>query len=242
VIEWQSPRLTDLSFMPYWWLAFALAALAIRFRPWRPYTSDSNALIWTALAMLPMSLSSARNIPPFLLVALPAITDMWAKTFPMPHRWEQPRRHEHYAFNFAVMSATAAVVALAIGYAWSVPIPRLGWKPLPADAIAALNSCPERLYNRYDEGGFLIWFVRGRKVFLDSRQDPFPSELIHAHIRADETGDYEELFNRFSIHCAFVPDGSPMAQRLTADGWRNRYRGLGFVVLARDYAASGSRP
>jgi hypothetical protein len=260
VLEWQSPRLTDLYFMPFWWLALALVALAIRFQPWRPYTSDSNALIWTALAMLPMSLSSARNIPLFLLAAIPAITDMWAKTYPQPHRWERPRRHERYAFNFAAMSATAVMAALAVAYAWSVPIPRLGWKPLPADAIAALNSCPERLYNRYDEGGFLIWFVRGRKVFLDSRQDPFPSELVLAHIRADETGEYEDLFSRFSIRCAFIPAGSPMARRLTADGWRHRYEGLGFIVLARDgsasnqpaaalqgiplprYAASGSRP
>ena len=106
------------------------------------------------------------------------------------------------------------------------------------DAIAALNACPERLYNRYDEGGFLIWFVRGQKVFLDSRQDPFPSDLVRAHIRADETGDYEDLFDRFSIRCAFVPAASPMAQRLTANGWQHRYEGLGFVVLARDGSAA----
>jgi len=260
VLEWQSPKLTDLPFLPFWGLSLALVVLAIRFQPWRPYTSESNALIWTALAMLPMSLSSARNIPLFLLAALPAITSMWVKTFPTTHRWERPRLHERSPFNVALLSATAVTAALAVAYAWSVPIPRLGWKPLPADAIAALNSCPEQLYNRYDEGGFLIWFVRGRKVFLDSRQDPFPSELVRAHIRADETGDYEDLFNRFSIRCAFVPAGSPMARRLTADGWQNRYQGLGFIVLAREgsaeyemsssphgmpltrYAASGSRP
>jgi hypothetical protein len=83
---------------------------------------------------------------------------------------------------------------------------------------------------------------------------------VLAHIRADETGEYEDLFSRFSIRCAFIPAGSPMARRLTADGWRHRYEGLGFIVLARDgsasnqpaaalqgiplprYAASGSRP
>lgn len=238
VLEWQSPRLTDVPFMPFWLLALALVGLAIRFKPWRPSTSSSNALVWMALAMLPMALSSARNIPLFLIVALPAITGMWATTFSLPHRPSASRRIEHPAFNAAALSAATIVAAIAVAYAWTVPIARLGWKPLPQDAIAALNACPERLYNRYDEGGFLIWFVRGQKVFLDSRQDPFPSDLVHAHIRADETGDYEDLFDRFSIRCAFVPAASPMAQRLTANGWQHRYEGLGFVVLARDGSAA----
>ena len=241
VVEWQSPHLTDVPFMPFWLLTLALVGLAIRFKPWRPHTSGSNALIWIALAMLPMAVSSARNIPIFLIVALPAITDLWRRTFPVSRQWEADRRVEHPSLNAAALAGATVMTAIAVAYAWTVPIARLGWRPLPQDAIAALTACPERLYNRYDEGGFLIWFVRGQKVFLDSRQDPFPSDLVHAHIRADQTGEYEDLFDRFSIRCAFVPAASPMAQRLTANGWQHRYEGLGFVVLARDGSAA-NRP
>ena len=238
VIEWQSPRFTDLPFLGFWLLALVLVALTIRVKPWRPYTSAPNTLIWIALAMLVMSLSSARNIPVFLIAALPAIADLWDRAVSPPRQAKARRRIEHPQFNAAALSVAVVTAVIGVGYAWTIPIKQLGWKPLPQDAIAALNACPERLYNRYDEGGFLIWFVRGQKVFLDSRQDPFPSELVHAHIRADETGDYEDLFARFAIRCAFVPARSPMAERLTADGWQHRYEGRGFVVLARDGSAA----
>ena len=244
VLEWQAPRFTNLPFLPFWMLALALVALTIRVRPWRPYTSTPNTLVWIALGMLVMSLSSARNIPVFLIAAVPAIADLWDRAVSLPRRSKLSRRTEHPLFNAAALSVAAMLTVIGIGYAWMAPIARLAWHPLPQDAIAALDACPERLYNRYDEGGFLIWFVRGQKVFLDSRQDPFPSELIHAHIRADQTGDYEDLFAKFSIRCAFVPAKSPMAVRLTADGWQRRYEGRGFVVLARDRSAANtpSRP
>jgi hypothetical protein len=85
----------------------------------------------------------------------------------------------------------------------------LGWQPVLPETIAAIRSCPGRLYNRYDEGGYLIWFVRDRKVFIDSRQDPFPEPLVRAHIDLERSGEYQALFARYDIGCALSAAGTP---------------------------------
>ena len=68
---------------------------------------------------------------------------------------------------------------------------RFQWTPLPAASIAALNAASGNVYNRYDEGGYLIWFAPGRKVFLDGRQDPYPPSLIKEQMRVENSGDFE---------------------------------------------------
>ena len=49
--------------------------------------------------------------------------------------------------------------------------PRLGWRPLRRGALAARAPAPARSYNRYDDGGFLIWFAPDAGVH---RQPPGP--------------------------------------------------------------------
>jgi len=234
IMEWRPPGLAELRFTPFWLLAGALVALVIKKRRWQS-TSPVGALIWAALAMLPLAVASARNVPPFLLMAVPSVAAMGNWRLESPLR--ASRRVEHPALNAGVLLAGVLLAAGTVTYAWSSETLRLGWHPLPSSAIAALASCPEHLYNRYDEGGYLIWFVPGRKVFLDSRQDPYPSALVRDQIRVETSGDYAELFERYAIGCAFVAADSPIARRLAANGWLNAYTGSGWVVLTRTRAA-----
>ena len=48
-------------------------------------------------------------------------------------------------------------------------------------AAAAIRQCHAPIYNGYNEGGILVWFVPGQPVFIDSRQDPYPVSLVQAH-------------------------------------------------------------
>jgi hypothetical protein len=229
--EWRPPGLTELRFIPFWLLAGALVVLVIRKRPWQA-ASRAGPLIWTALAMLPLAVASERNIPPFLLMAVPAVAAMG--NWRLESFLQGSGRLKHPVVNAGVLLAGVLLAAGTIAYAWSSETPRLGWHPLPADAIAAMASCPERLYNRYDEGGYLIWFVPNRKVFIDSRQDPYPSTLVRDQIRVEASGDFAELFDRYAIGCAFVAADSPIAVRLMAGGWRSAYTGSGWVVMTRN--------
>ena len=128
------------------------------------------------------------------------------------------------------MASVAFILMTAYRDAW----PRLKWNPVPQAAWAALNECPGNLYNRYDEGGMLLWFAPERKVFLDGRQDPFPPALVLEHIEM-ETGkrDYRETFSRHDIRCAFLPVSSPVAVQLPRDQWTALYQDSEWVVLRK---------
>jgi hypothetical protein len=239
IMEWRAPGLLEPVFAPFWFLAATLVTLIVTVKPWREGLTQSGAVIGAALAMLPLALSSGRNVPPFMLLAVPAVAVLWTSRIPV----DQPatRLREHPVLNTAILGAFGVIGVVTVGYTWSAQSPRLGWQPLPQRAIAALAACPERLYNRYDEGGYLIWFLPERKVFLDSRQDPYPSTLVHAQIQAETSGNYEELFRQYAIRCAFVATDSPIARRLAADGWNQSYSGPAWSVLTRDAAPSETR-
>ena len=110
-------------------------------------------------------------------------------------------------------------------------IAKLRWDPIPEGAITALRQCPDNLYNRYDQGGYLLWFVPERKVYLDGRQDPYPPPLILEQIRLENGGGAYEVFSRFHIRCAYLPTVSPTVPQLEQAGWTVTYRDADWVVF-----------
>jgi hypothetical protein len=104
---------------------------------------------------------------------------------------------------------------------------------LPDELQETIRACPGRLYNTYDDGGYLIWFVREKPVFMDSRQDPFPSEIVRDHILVEKSGNYDTLFGRYDIGCALTVQGTPLAARLARDGWRRESSAKGWALFSR---------
>jgi hypothetical protein len=229
IAEWHAPTLADPGFAPLWLLAAGLLFLIAKTRAWRHLDKASHGVVWGAVALLPLALSSSRNTSAFVVLVVPALGAMLrSELHPMPRvRIERPRA------NAAILATAVLLAAAAVGFAWTSGAARLQWQPLSREIIAAIDSCPGQIYNRYDEGGYLIWFTPRQKVFIDSRQDPFPPELIREHLRVERSGDYEALFRRYSIRCAFVPADSIVARRLTAGLWHDRYRDPNWVVLAQ---------
>jgi hypothetical protein len=230
VREWRPPSLRDPVLVSFWLLAMLFAALLAMRRSWRP-PATSDALRWAALALFPVAMSASRNVSALAVILVPAVGGLIDNNFPRVA--PTPARHERHALHAVMLCAMAVFAAVTVAYAWTAEIGRLGWRPVRTEAVAALAQCPGPLYNRYDDGGYLIWFAPDRKVFMDSRQDPYPPDLVQEHIRAETSGDYRELFRRYAIRCSFTPANSPLARRLTADEWRPVYRDERWVVLAR---------
>jgi hypothetical protein len=227
--EWRRPLLTDLRLLPYWFVAVAFCyGLFRNRRTLRQSTPFQATLYACALALLPMSLSAIRHVGPFLMIAAPAMT--WL--IRIRSGAGSPARVERPLLNLAVLTTATVGVVATIVWAYANQIPKLRWTPVPAGALAALRECPDNLYNRYDEGGYLLWFSPDRRVFLDGRQDPFPPALVLEHIEM-ETGrrDYRAVFARHDIHCAYLPTISPTAAQLAAAGWTTLYRDASWVVL-----------
>jgi hypothetical protein len=227
--EWRRPDLWDVRMLPFWVVAAVLAVAVIVYRRQILRRVPEHAPVYAcALMLLPLAIAARRNVGPFLMIAVPALTLL------LPRRAESPATatETRPLLNFAIMTTAAAIVAATVAVAYSREIPRLRWRPVPEPAVAALNGCPGNLYNRYDEGGELLWFAPSRRVFMDGRQDPFPPELVLEHIRIETEGaDYRPAFARHSIQCAYLPTVSPTATALANAGWTTLYRDAQWVVL-----------
>lgn len=230
--EWTRTELTDPTMLPFWGIAAMYVWEAVRQVSRAKRLSPSEAAVHAvALVLLPGAIAAVRNVPPFLLVAVPALTALWAAEA-RPERPARAPDRRTAGLILAVMVCACLGVAVTLGLAYRDQWPRLQWNPIPEAALDALRGCPDNLYNRYDEGGMLLWFAPGRKVFLDGRQDPFPPALVLEHIEM-ETGrrPYGPTFERHAIRCAFLPVVSPVGPQLTRDGWTALYRDEQWVVL-----------
>jgi hypothetical protein len=238
VTEWHAPQLSDPVFAPFWMLSAAFVALMAAHRIWTTREWLADGAIAGSLAMLPLALGTGRNVPVLMIVIVPALASLLDARFPV--KAAARIRREHPRLNAVLAGAAMVIATVSVGQAWTRDIDRLGWHPLSGQAIAAVESCPERLYNRYDEGGFLIWFTPNQKVFIDSRYDPFPPELLLGQIALEESGVYEATFEQHRIRCAFIPAESTLAQRLSEKGWRSTYRDAMWAVLVAPAGPTGT--
>jgi hypothetical protein len=228
VSEWQPASLTEPSNLPFWGAALVLITLVVRCR--RSLDVDSAAMAGAALALLPMAIQSSRNVTPFLLVAGPPLS----RLLPLVIAWSaQRRRRERHGFNLGFAGASTIACVAVVVIAWMRPLERLNWTPVPTNVARQVSSCRGNLYNLYDNGGYLVWFVPEKPVFMDSRQDPFPVELVSAQISAERTGEYKELFSKYDVRCVAVPPASRVATSLHKDGWRVTFADARWRVLHR---------
>jgi hypothetical protein len=237
--EWDPPRLASLSLIPFWLMTVVLVGLA--FARLRSLSRNVEArrrgyltICVCALALLPLAFTAQRNVPPFLLLAVPAIAALCTPaTSRSPREDRVPARtSDRPRLNAAITAVAGILVVGAVACAYAAPIDHLRWAPLPEASLAALRTCRGNLYNRYDEGGDLIWFAPEHPVFLDGRQDPYPVDLVKEQVRVESSGDFEHLFQRYDIRCAYVPAQSLVSERLSRAGWRTLFRDARWAVLS----------
>ena len=182
-----------------------------------------------------------RNVPIFLLAALPALTMLVAAgTAAAPRSASRlagtsaPRRGENERLNGLILYELGALAALVVGLTWMRPPARLQWQPVSAEAARAIAGCGAPLYNTYGRGGELIWFVPEQKVFVDNRQDPYPMTFLQAARTLEQDGQFRPLFERYGIQCAAIAPDSIVANALRSAGdWRVTYEDRQWLVFTR---------
>jgi hypothetical protein len=245
IMEWQPPRFIDGAYFILWPTAIALllSTLWLHRRatrsPRHALSADHAMLIGAAVALLPSALRMRRNVPPFLLIAIPTLTYAFAEWFRSPGFKQQPRNAR---VNTGAFLACAVVCTAIVATAWTMRATRLNWDPIPQQVAREVEACGDRVYNTYDDGGYLIWFAPRVRVFMDSRQDPFSLALTLEHRRVEETADYQDVFARYRIRCAALRERSSVARRLRVDGWRPRAQAGGWVVLEENHDARATIP
>jgi hypothetical protein len=228
IIEWRPTTFTP-TMWPFWALAVALpVALWMR---WKQLDDRAIVLSGIALAVAPLAIRAVRNVPMFLIAAVPAITAVLSAGDPV----RAPRAiRERTGVNAAILVVAALFVAAFVALSWMRPASSLGWRPISKAAADAISACRGNLYNTFEQGGVLIWFVRSRPVFLDNRQDPYPPGLLSLSRYVEVTGDYTALFATYDIRCAVVPPDSATAAALARDArWIKPFADARWAVFQR---------
>ncbi|HMF43122.1 MAG TPA: hypothetical protein VKQ32_20765 [Polyangia bacterium] len=241
--EWQRPSPKDPYGAIFFIVVLGLAVLLVVRR--RALRAGGHASSWTdwamvagAVALVPLAMTAVRNVGVFALVAIPAASRLLGPDVAVRLPWRKAREPgpdgDRPVANLIVLGVAALGALAFVGWSYRSRAPMLGWQPIDARAIQALRACDGPLYNQYDEGGYLIWFVPEKPVFVDNRQDPYPIEHIRAQLDVQwGAASYRPLFERWGIRCAFLPlTSTTTVAALGRDGWVTRYRDDTYMVLS----------
>ena len=231
IMEWMPAYPKGPVEIAFWVLAVAFVVLFFarrrRLRAW-----SDVVVVGAALVVLALAIRAVRNIPPFLLLAIPAASRLLGEDFRLPMR-KAGADEEHPRLNLALLAGLGVLAAATVAFAWTTRLPMLGWDPLSPRVLAAVRACPGPLYNRYNDGGYLTWFAPERAVFIDNRQDPYPLDFVLEAVTADSHAAPDALLERYHIGCALLPSDSTTVPHLRNEGWRVVTDEKPWVVLAR---------
>lgn len=188
------------------------------------------------LPWLIQSFGRCRHAPLFLVCALVAVAAIWPHTrwakrlaqsrpdfyqpdaAPVTRPWWSDVWLPVLAVLVAFSLQVARVSVPAIGYGWARHSPK-HWPVELLDVIKANEPRPgepNRLFNDYADGGYIIYHAPGYKVFVDDRCELFGGAWLEAFVRANH------------------PD-TPAAERAKAiAGWEAEYGRFDFALTRAD--------
>jgi hypothetical protein len=200
----------------WFWAVLVTAVVASILRQDRLRGWQEQVAIGAALAMSPLAILAVRNIPFFVVAVMPLLmTVLEFETSRPTSRVRNARR---------VLITTTAVATAGVIAAWALAPTALGWRPVPSALAESVRQCPGHLFNGYDTGAALIWWVPEVKVFVDNRQDPYPAAVINSLFEIT-TSNYQTYFDRYDVDCALLSHQAPLSATLRADGWEQTYSG-----------------
>lgn len=198
------------------------------------------ALVLAALLLL--ALSAQRYIPFFAMAAVPFVASSLAT---LRSKWKVsgrpapavPRALRGFRWTHEPAAPAILVIALWLGAIASIATadPRPDVRAYPAAALSALRSSSGVVLNEYDWGGYLIWNVPERPVFIDGRLFPFLSDdVLGGYRRAVHVlPGWHAVLDRWNVTQALLSPDRALAQALQDDGWVLRAQGDRFVLLER---------
>lgn len=75
---------------------------------------------------------------------------------------------------------------------------------VPPSAAAALAAhCPDRVYNDYPSGAFLLWGAKDHKIYVDNRYDPYP-DRVKTMLEFSEYTPWRDFLRKEPISCVFA--------------------------------------
>jgi hypothetical protein len=241
--EWLSPNFHELTFQPFLVLIFAtFSMLALSSK--RVRLLNMVLLLATAAA----ALRSARNLPFFVLIAMPLLAEhSW--NWITSHRWGQwltrPEKREggsqamlKIALNLALLVALPVIVAAVRVHHSLAKQPAAEAKGFPSAAVEFLRAQkpPQPLFNEYGWGGYLIWkLYPDYRVYIDGRADVYGDAFMEEFLlaQAGATG-WRGPLDKYGVRTVLVKPDVALASLLRLDtGWQKVFEDPQAVIFVR---------
>jgi len=177
--------------------------------------------IWIGAVFLLISLNSWRNMPLFPLVTLPLLSEMIEALSP---------KGIYYHLRSVWMIGLAVVLLFCVGYdRYHTIVPVSTNEALfstiykyPYNAVQYIkeNKLPGKMFNEYNWGGYLIWRLPEKKVFIDGRmaiwqtenQNIFEEYLVLSGAIANistKDEDIAAILDKYEINLALIYKDRP---------------------------------
>ncbi|MGA2602880.1 MAG: hypothetical protein ABSG14_01495 [Verrucomicrobiia bacterium] len=228
-LEYLPPNLRDPGNRPLV-LEFVLVLLMLLIvRPRLTVTDALLLIVWSLL-----SLRMVRNGPLFALVATPILAEHWNEFLhaASPSRIIQWYRSVSAGLTRANQMAGArglpALGVLAMVLVMAKP-QILGGQPwlttelpaqrFPVAAVEFLRRSPTavhgEMFNEYTWGGYLIWALPERKVFIHPNLDVYGEELVKEFMQVNDAKDgWEDVLRKYNVGWTILPPDHPLNRLL----------------------------
>jgi hypothetical protein len=173
-----------------------------------------------------------------VLAPVISATSLGQRFSPMLNRLARPRTGGLGTFN-RVLTALLIVVGVGVALLRVSPPAQASEiaRVLPADAVAWLdaNESGQRIFNRYEWGGYIGQHRPGLPIFMDGRADVYGDELLHMYVDViGLEGDPQAVFDRYQIDYAVYPPDLELSRWFdAAPGWERVYRDATAAIWVR---------
>lgn len=154
-------------------------------------------------------------------------------------RLERPRTGGLGAVNVGIIGLLV-LVGLLVAFARVNPNAQAAEiaRSLPAGAVAWMdeNDPGDRIFNRYEWGGYIGEHRPDEPIFMDGRADVYGDELLQMYVSIIGVhGDPQITLDRYGIDHAVFPPDTPLADWFDgSDAWRRAYADDTAVVWVRE--------
>jgi len=248
IVEWAPPVLFREgalcpAFFGYFLVGEIVVTVAVALiAPRRLDPSDTLPVALTGLA----ALRSRRFIPLFALVSVPLVARNLAvvrsRFFPRPEGAPELDRPRHaMAASLLVLGVLASVLARAVPEVRRMQAEGLfarmadsSFFPRAAVEFLHRNALAGRLFHRYAWGGYLMFHLPERKVFIDGRgHTVYPAEFYREDLAVEFASPaWSAVLDRYQVALVLWPSGGRAAaddrvallrQLLQSASWRRIY-------------------
>ena len=251
ISEWASPDFHNPFFIPFLVMFFGtLVAMALSAR--RTDLTDLLTFAW----FTGMALVSQRNMGIFAMASAPILSrelfavweanrnqlifdrirEFFEKRYPAKKPERSTFRGQHF-LNLLIFGILALAGIGKLAYAtYPALVNTYIAQSYPAGVIAWIkeNKPQGNLFNAYNWGGFLTWYLPSYLVFIDGRVDPYGDEIISQWVSVvDADPGWQNILDQWDVHLVLLEPDRPLVKELPGAGWHLLFQDAVSVLYGR---------